>query len=399
MMNSWRHLVSHYITNSASKVALVVVFASIFSSTCVFATTDSSTPIPIAWEQSFGDEQYSYESMAAMAAPGGILTVVGTYNPVKNRHAPPEGVWIWKIDGGGNKIADVRFKFNILNSTLVGIDACELVGDGVVAMVARLSNGSSSLLYVDASGKVVKTVELGNRRIAKLFRMSDNSLMLAGQKNGDMLLMKLDKLGVIVWEKVTDKGKDDSIIDGNAIADHLLLVEISGKQEQFFITDSMIGLVTPAIDGKVGVPTFTTKGRSGSLARNSKRTVLLYDAVMTSEQDMRLVILDSKFHVIQETPIVKGKIALERFKVGLAGKSDFIVAGTIGGKMVLTLIDQAGMIKWQDTRLNNDAFFMNPEVVGNDSTYVVSTMMVLTNDKKPKTLVNILKIDPSSSKH
>ena len=341
MMRLRMYFHCHYSERAASGYSIFVALVLTFATTTLLAATEGAAPIPyMAWEQSFGDEQYSYESKAAVVAPGGILTVVGTYNPVKNRHAPPEGVWIWKIDGGGNKIADVRFKFNILNSTLVGIDACELVGDGVVAMVARLSNGSSSLLYVDASGKVIKTVELGNRRIAKLFRMSDSSLMLTGQKNGNLLLMKLDKLGVIVWEKLTDKGKDDSIIDGIAIADHLLLVEISGKQEQFFITDSVVGLVTPAIDGKIGVPTFATKGRGGSLARNSTRTVLLYDAAMTSEQDMRLVMLDSKHHVIQETPITKGKIALERFRVGLAGKSDFIVAGTVGGKMLLTLIDQ-----------------------------------------------------------
>ena len=385
--------------NAASRFASDVIYILLFTTTGVFAASDTSPPIPIVWEQSFGDDQYSYESKSAMVAPGGILTVVGTYKPVNNRHAPPEGVWIWKIDGSGKKIADVRFNGNIFNSALGRIDACELVADGVVALVVRLNDGSSSLIYVDAIGKVVKTLELGNRRIAKLFRMSDNSLMLAGQKNGDLLLMKLDKLGVIIWEKVTDKGKDDSIIDGNAIADRLLLVELSGKQEQFLITDSTISLVTPAIDGKIGSPIFTTKGRSGSLAHNSKRTVLLYDAAMTSEQDIRLVMFDSNFHVIQETPIVKGKIVLERFKVGLAGKSDFIVAGTIGGKMLLTLIDQGGKIKSQDTRLNNDAFFMNPEVVGNYSTYVVSTMMVLTNDKKPKTLVNIIKIDPISSKH
>lgn len=385
-------------TNLELSFAVEVMFVLLLTTTGVFAASDTPPLVPIIWEQSFGDEQYSYESKATMVTTDGILTVVGTYKPIKNRHAPPEGGWIWKIDGGGKKITDVRFNTNILNSSLVGIDACELVGDGVVAIAGRLSNGTSSLLQVDASGKVVKTTELGNRRIAKLFRMSDNTFMLAGQKNGDMLLMKLDKSGAIIWEKVTNRSKDDSLIDGNAIADHLLLVELSGKQEQFSITDSMIGLVTPAIDGKIGSPVFSTKGRSGSLARNSKRTVLLYDAAMMSEPDMKLVMLDSKFHVIQETPITKGKIALERYRVGLAGKSDFIVVGTIGGKMLLTLIDQGGKIKSQDTRLNNDAFFMNPEVVGSDSTYVVSTMMVLTNDKKPKTLVNILKIGQSLSK-
>ena len=107
--------------------------------------------------------------------------------------------------------------------------------------------------------------------------------------------------------------------------------------------------------------------------------------------------LDSDLQVIREAPITKGKIALERFKVGRAGDSGFIAVGTSGGKMILTLIDMNGQVKWQNTRPNNE-FFLNPEVVGSDFAYVVSTMMVLTNDKRPKTLVNILKIDPSLSR-
>jgi hypothetical protein len=242
-------------------------------------------------------------------------------------------------------------------------------------------------------------MDLGSRQIAKLFKMSDNSLVLAGQKHGDALLMKLDKSGAVIWEKVTDKGKDDSLIDGNIVADRLVLVELSGKQEQFSITDSMVGLVKPAKDGKMGAPVFLTKGRAGSVASDLKRTVLVYDGGMKSEQDIRFVVLDGKFRVIREASITKAKLALERFKVGRAGNSGFIVVGTIGGKMILTFIDTGGQVKWQHTRLNNDAFFLNPEVAGGEVSYVVSNTMVLTKDKLPRTLVNILKIESSQAKH
>jgi hypothetical protein len=379
-------------TEAVLRVAAKVIFVLLFTTTGVFAVSETPTLIPKVWEQSFGDEQYSYESKAAMIAPSGMLTVVGTYTPVKNRHTPPEGGWIWKIDSNGKKISDVRFDSNISGLKLAGIDAIELIGSDVVAIAGRLSNGKSSLLHIDVAGKVVKTQELGNRRIAKLFRMSDGSLMLAGQKNGDLLLMKLDKSGAIVWEKVTDRGKDDSLIDGSIADDHLLLVELSGKQEQFLMADSVIGLVTPAADGKVDAPVFTTKGRNGSLARNLKRTALVYDAAMNSDQDIRLVMLDSDYHVVREAPITKGKFSLEKFTVGNAGESAFILAGTAGGKMVVAAVNTSGLVQWQNTRVNDKAFFMNPEVVSGDAAYIVSTMMVLTSDKQPKTLVNVLKI-------
>ena len=393
-----RRLLDCYFANAASSIVVAVMFVLLLNTTSIFAALESLLPVPMVWEQSFGDEQYSYKSEAAIVTSSGMLMAVGTYAPAKNRRAPPDGGWIWKIDGNGKRISDVRFDSSILGSTLAGIDALALVGDDNVAIVGHLSNGKSFLLHVNALGKVVKTIDLSSRHISKLFRMSDGSLMLAGQKNGDMLLMKLDKAGGIVWEKITDQGKDDALVDGSISVDRLLLVALSGKQEQFAMTDSTIGLVKPAIDGKLDDPIFTIKGRNGSLARDAKRIMLVYDAAMTSEQDIRFVMLDNALRVVKEAPITTGKISIERFKVGRAGEIGFIAAGTAGGKMILTFIDTDGQVKWQHTRLNDNAFFMNPEVVGNDSAYVISTMMVLTSEKQPKTLVNILKIDPSAPK-
>lgn len=204
----FKQYIGFNLTHATSRVAVGVMFALLFTTTDVFAAPDTTTPIPIVWEQSFGDEQYSYESKAAMIAPDGMLTVVGTYKLVKNRRAPPEGGWIWRIDRSGKKISDIRFDNSISGSKLAGIDAFALVGEDAVAITGYLSSGKSFLIHVNASGKVVRTLDLGDGRIAKLFRMSDGSLMLAGQKNGDLLLTKLDKSGAIIWEKVTDRGKE-----------------------------------------------------------------------------------------------------------------------------------------------------------------------------------------------
>jgi hypothetical protein len=382
-----------FISVTAVHVATAVMFILIFTTTVFSAETEVSIPITTIWEQQFGDMQYSYESKAALLAPSGMLMVVGVYSSITNGYAP-EGGWIWSIDASGKKISDHRYHAEILGSRLVGIDAFEFVGNDVVAIAGRLSNGKSFLIHVDSSGKIVRTTDLGNRWIAKLIQMNDGSLLLSGQKNGDMLLMKMDKSGGIVWERMTNRGKDDSLIDGDFIADHLLLVEQSGKQEQFSITDSMIGLVNSSIEGKRGRTIFSTKGRSASLASDENRVVLVYDASTAGDLDMRFVMFDKKSHALRKAPIIKGKLAVERFRVGCAGKAGFVVVGTVGGKMSLTFIDKYGQINLQHMRPIDDAFFLNPDVVGGEAAYVVSTMMVLTKDKQPRTLVNILKIDP-----
>lgn len=44
-------------TNTASHFAADVIIILLFTTTGVCAASDTSSPIPIAWEQSYGDEQ------------------------------------------------------------------------------------------------------------------------------------------------------------------------------------------------------------------------------------------------------------------------------------------------------------------------------------------------------
>jgi len=226
----------HSMCSRSYFVSILILFAKIIFISTLLHAGPIEVLSDIEWEQHFGDKKYSYQNKSLTFSPDGKELIVGGMYSTGRRQSDIEGVWVWKINDKGTRIADIKLE-NKKDLNLVDIEALESLDNKNILLVGRLDTGQSVLIKLDAQGKVLLSRGIGNgRHISKIIRTSDGKFLLIGHEFTNGFLIKIDAAGAEQWSRVVDRGKDDFFVDGVATDDNgFLLIENSGKLEQFFM--------------------------------------------------------------------------------------------------------------------------------------------------------------------
>lgn len=349
-------------------------------------------PPSLEWERTIEDKVYSYESRATCLTRSGELVILGIRKPVaEDKGKSLQTAWIATFRPDGSRSPSIEFGANLGRLEIRDLDAIASIGDATYAIVGRSGNGNAFLAHINALGKITYYKDLGRRRFTTILPDENGQVILAGYSGSDSLLQAVSAKGESVLEDSRDRGKDESFVAAVTDGEQVILIENSGKREQFFLTDSTVSLSRFRIGQPIGNPAFVAQGRGGSVALGQDRIVIVYDAGSTSSQLIKAAILDKDLRRIRDDKIFDVKFGLERFKVSRVGEHSFLVVGTGSGNLFMALIDEDGRIRWEDIK-SGPAFYMHADTAGNQFSYVVSTAMTLTEQRKRKLSVQVFKV-------
>lgn len=355
--------------------------------------TSLSEPI---WKRKFGDASYAYQNKAVAFSPKVYALFIAGINSTSGKGIPTkvEGIWIWKISDAGEKVTDLRIK-STEAMKFVDVEALAILDTEDVFVIAKLVSGQSILIKLNAKGEILFSKKINDGRISKIIPTIDNKLLLIGHQSLDSFLIKIDTSGEVLWSKAYDRGQTEMLVDGIATDDGgFVLIENSGKVEQFFMGSSQIWLTKydatgqnkfeKSFPGRYGS---ITKGKTGSYA-------IVYDKSGTANQDIWIKAVDQQFSSLWDVKVTETNFGLERFKITSMTNGDFVVAGPINGRPWVSYITSSGAKKWDFSGKTMDMAVGTDFVSKDNYGFIVSSVVAVNEQYKLINKIRVIKFQP-----
>lgn len=343
------------------------------------------------WERYLGQATYSYTNKA-VALSINSLRVSGSISPPYKSKKENIGSFICEVKTTG--VAGECIEFSELHpdiGKLIEITSTIMKNDDTLIAAVKNEKEKYFLIDIDNGGKisVAKRFET-DFAVTKMVSDKKGSYIVFGNKIGKPVGIKTDALGKEVWRKSFDRGRDDMVTDCLAMDDGgFMLVESSGKTHQFYMGESDLFVVRYDTRGDKVAERYLP-GRNGRITKGKDGKILLvYDKSATAEQDIWVQAYDRGLNPVWAQKVASAKLGFESFKVAALANGNYVVAGSVNGKPLVTYISSSGSKKWEYFSTSKE-FHTGVDLIaqGNDC-YLVSSIITLNAEKA---LINKIKV-------
>jgi hypothetical protein len=329
------------------------------------------------WQRTHAPGGMALETRASTALSDGGLAVLGLQRPLsRGKDRSEDKAWIGLFGVNGDVRSERTFVMRAGDAAVQEVDAFAPLSSGDFVVAGQALGGDSWLLVVAPSGATRAIRPLGRSRIAVVLTLPDGDLVLGGRDGRDLYAARLRIDGGLVWERRLDRGFDDLFLSGVPLGEGVLMLELSGVREQFFMRDAVLGL-TLLGDGRESIrsPSFSLPGRAGAFVASGNGYALIVDTAAGVKQNLRFVRLDSAFKATVEAEVLAVNFSLERARLARPAAGGYWVTALDGGKLVSVLLDEAGQVSGRIDSAAGHAY-LHPDVSARESAFVVATELI-----------------------
>lgn len=365
-----------------------------------YAATAESLP-GLLWDRYFGDNNLVYQTkFVNLSAHSRELIICGYSEVFSKDRKQSEGVWIWKINEAGSKIAELNIKNVQIDKRLFALDnirAIAISADDSFLIVAGSNSGSSVLLKASFNGNILWSKYIEHiKNITKILYLPDGNFLLIGEQNGNPFFMKIDATGREIWTKFSSRPQYGVFLDGIVTKEGgFILVENTGATTNLINDTSDIFIAKyNAIGDKLNEKYLP--GRYGNIAKGQNDSIaILYDKSTTTAQDTWIQAYNSDLSPIWNMNIASQIIGTE-FSMSSLANGNFIVAGTAAEslKTLTYYIDQMGIVKWNYLGKSPE-YGLGTQIICKDAVcYLVQSVNTLLNPEYQIKKVRAMKFQP-----
>lgn len=366
---------------------ILIILTVIFLSSVNNALSDSipvtkiDTLPNLSWERVYNDKYYKI-SIATINPKSKELVLAGNVNNFRTDIQKIKGIWIWKINNDGNKIADVTLKEITVDKTIskpFRLISMLVNEDESIWLIVESDFPRVQLIKTNFNGDILMATKMtGGITISKVLPLSNKGFLVIGDIAGKASFMKIDATGKEVWKKTSIRNAYGKFYDGiPAIDGGFILVENSGATNSYALDGNAVFLTKYSADG-VKQDEKSFPGRLGSLVTGPNDTfAVLYDKNAFEGLGYLVQSYDMGLNLKWSLNVATHKYAINNFKIRSLNNGNYIVTGDTFGdfKTFVAYIDASGVQKWD---YNGNTFVYGTDITCTGATcYLVE---VVSND-------------------
>lgn len=306
----------------------------------------------VSWERIYNEQDFKND-FAKISPKSLKLILAGGYLQAK------AGIWIWKIDDDGKKIAEVTLnEVKINNRTAKPYRIIDIVinYDESIWVIAEAEPSQIVLVKTNFNGELLSSQRItGGMIISKAVPLSDGSLLMIGHVHGKATYIKLDATGKEEWTKTSSQNDYSSFVNGFPSKDGgFVLFENSGASSNYALDGKAIIINKYTANGiKISDSSITTNlGLEISAVAFDDTFTILYGKDDTSDQRQYFVEqYDMKLNSKWKLNVVTPKYALAPLNISSVNNGSYIVASQLIGsfEQFIAYLDASGAKKWDYT--------------------------------------------------
>lgn len=308
----------------------------------------------IAWERTFND-QYCKIALATLNPKSKELVIAGHANNFTTDIQRNKGIWLWKINEIGNKVADVSIKNITIGKATYKLDQLKAMlvnEDGSIWLIAE-ANITNLLIKTNFVGDILLSKEIdAGINVSKALSLLDNGLLVIGSIKGKTFFMKFDASGKELWRKISSRNEYGKFYDGIPTKDGgFILVENSGAPNDFVFNTTKIYISYYNAVGEKQNEKYLS-GQFGSIATGLNDTYsILYDKKPSEGQDYWIQVYDKDLNPKWNLNVATTMYAIANFKMNSLQNGNYIITGEkiVDDKTLVNYIDTTGVIRWEYT--------------------------------------------------
>lgn len=363
------------------------------------------TEIPqTAWVRTFGEDRLLHTAKAMGISPIAKSVILAGSSSLAGGSGESASSWLWVISENGKRTQEVllnRFRNDRKVNPFHPYVCCiaNLHNDDVVLVVEFLEN-RPSVVRVNKNGEVLfrKLTDRSqkDRTFFEIIPAKRDALLLIGSEHGNALVVKIDSWGKKLWEKVIDRGKVESFIDGLHREDDsfVLVGDSSIYRSSFFPGPSEVWVVKLDAKGNI-LSEKTFPGRYGGIAKGKDDSyVIVYDKSDSANQDIRLQALDANLGQLWAEKLLTMQTNVPgRFNIVSVANGGFVVAGsTEDHRLWISKIDNRGRQIWTYRGdANNKSVGMNNLISFNGELYILTPVYSENQNRQVNYKIGLIK--------
>ena len=336
-------------------VSLVVIITSNIG--YVLADTSSIANINIlpniSWEQVYNNTYCENKHTIINKKPNEII-VAGNFNNFKSGINQNKGIWVWKLNNDGHKIAEITInRIPIGNRISRPIRLIDLLvnQDESIWLIAEADFPRELLIKTNLNGDILMSREItGGMNISRALLLSDTGFLVIGDLNGKAFFMKIDATGKEVWRRSSVHNTYGKFYDG-----------IPTKDGGFILVENFDATNNYALDGKT---IFITKYSAAGVKLNEKKFsgrlgklvviqndtfAILYDKNAYEGLGYWVKVYDIELNLQWSQNVAIHEYEIDNLNISQLNNDDYIISGQTFGdfKTIVVYVDKTGTKKWE----------------------------------------------------